>query len=251
MHMEKNLLANRISDAVYNAREKYMTCIFGFCDENEQNTLLEVMRTQDFRDYMFWGGYNDAERKCLGIFPGTPSWEDFPIAFIKITADKFSSLSHRDCMGALLGCGIKREILGDIALTDDKTAFVAVYNQDNMAQYLCSGISKIGRATVKCTLMPEDFIPDIQRKFEHITFTAASMRLDSIVAGAVHTSRSVASSLIAEGKVTLNHNVTTRPDINLKCGDVFSVYKKGKFVVGEDAGLTKKEKLRVNLKKYL
>ncbi|MBE6689033.1 MAG: hypothetical protein E7588_07135 [Ruminococcaceae bacterium] len=249
--MENSLLANRISDAVYNARERYMSFTLGFCDEKEQCEITEVLKSLAFHDYMFWGGYNDAERKCLGIFPDTPNRENFPISFLKFTADKFSSLSHRDCMGAILGCGVKREILGDIVLTDDKTAFAAIYDEDNMAQYLCGAVSKIGRATVKCTLMPEGFVPDIQRKFENISFTVSSIRLDSVVAGAVHASRSGAVSLISEGKVTLNHNTATRPDISLKPGDVFSVHKKGKFIFEQNGGLTKKDKIRINLKKYL
>lgn len=249
--MEKNLLANRISDAVYNAREKYMTCTFGFCDEKEQNLLLEIIKPLNFQDYMFWGGYPDAERKCLGIFPGAPSTEDFPISFIKITADKFSSLSHRDCMGALLGSGIKREILGDISLIDDRTAYAALYNANDMARYICGEITKIGRATVKCSPMPDGFVPDIVRAFELFSFTVSSARLDSIVAGAARTSRSIAAKLIAEGEVTLNHQVTVRPDVSLKSGDVFSVHRKGKFVLLEDGGLTKKDKIRINVKKYL
>lgn len=249
--MDKKLLANRISDAVYNAREKYMSCTFGFCDEKEQNLLLDIIKSLNFRDYMFWGGYSDAERKCLGIFPGTPSSEDFPITFIKITADKFSTLSHRDCMGSLLGCGIKREILGDIALIDERTAYAALYNPDGMARYVAAEITKIGRATVKCTLMPDGFVPDIVRAFETFSFTVSSVRLDSIVAGAAHTSRGVASKLIAEGEVTLNHQVVTRTDALLKSGDVFSIHRKGKFVLLEDGGLTKKDKIRINIKKYL
>ncbi len=249
--MDKDLLSGRISDAVYNAQEKYMTAMFGFCDEQQQNLLLEIIRSTGFKDFMFWGGYKDAERKCLGIFPGTPEVEYFPISFIKFTANKFYTLSHRDYMGSLLACGIKREILGDISIIDEHSAYAAVFDQDGMARYICDQVTQIGRAPVKTQLMPEGFIPDIERKFEIVSFTVSSVRLDSVVAGAVHTSRSSAAKLIAEGKITLNHAVNTRTDATLKSGDVFSVYKKGKFVVQEDGGLTKKDKIRVNLKKYL
>ena len=120
-----------------------------------------------------------------------------------------------------------------------------------MAEYLCRSVSRIGRASVKCTLMPEGFIPDIEIAFENISFTVSSMRLDSVVAGAIRTSRSAALRLINEGSVTLNHLPCTKPDYPIKSGDVFSVHRKGKFVVEEDGGLTKKEKIRINLKKYL
>ena len=246
-----NILTNRISNAVYNARQRYMTCIFGFFDEKEQNELLDIIRPLHFEDFMFWGGYTDAERKCLGIFPGTPEQADFPISFIRISADKFSTLSHRACMGTILGCGIKREILGDIVLADERTAYATIFNQDGMASYICAEVKKIGRAAVKCVLMPEGFIPQIERAFESISFTVTSVRLDSIVAGAIHTSRSVAAKLISVGEVTLNHCINTRTDAPIKCGDVFSVHKKGKFIVEEDSGLTKKDKIRINIKKYL
>ena len=154
-------------------------------------------------------------------------------------------------MGSLLGCGIKREILGDIVLTDSRTAYAAVYDEDGMASYLAAEVKKMGRAGVKCTVMPEGFVPDIVRSFESMSFTVSSVRLDSVVAGAIRTSRSAASKLIAMGEVTLNHKVCIRPDAPMKCGDVFSVHKKGKFILGEDGGTTKKDKIRINIKKYL
>lgn len=248
---DKNLLAKRLSDAIYNAREKYMTCTFGFFDQAEQCWLLDILKSHNYQDYMFWGGYDDAERKCLGIFSGTPQRHNFPISFIKITADKFSSFTHRDCMGAILACGLKREIIGDISLINSQLAYVAVYNRDELAEYICSQVKRIGRATVKCQVMQEGFIPDIKREFEIINFTVASPRLDSIVAGVANTSRSVASKLIKEGSVTLNHQIETRVDLTLKFNDVFSIRKIGKFVVLQDGGLNKKAKLKVNIKKFL
>lgn len=248
---DSTLLINRISDAVYNARQRYMTDIFGFSDEKEQSVLLGILKSIGFTDFMFWGGYTDAERKCLGIFPDTPNTEYFPVSFVKISGDRFSSISHRDCMGTLLGCGIKREILGDIIIVDEHTAYAAIFNEDKMAEYLCSSITRMGRATVKCTVMPDGFVPDFKREFESISFTVSAMRIDTIVAGAVHTSRSAAVKLINEGLVTLNHLPCTKPDRQIKSGDVFSVHRKGKFVVEEDGGLTKKDKIRVNIKKYL
>jgi len=248
---DSTLLTNRISDAVYNARERYMTGIFGFSDEKEQSILLGILKSMGFTDFVFWGGYTDAERKCLGIFPDTPDTGYFPISFIRIDGDRFSSISHRDCMGTLLGCGIKREILGDIVLINEHSAYAAVFDQDNMADYLSRSITRVGRATVKCSVMPEGSIPDIKREFENLSFTVSAMRIDSIVAGAVHTSRSAAVKLINEGLVTLNHLPCTKPDRQIKSGDVFSVHRKGKFVVEDDGGLTKKDKIRVNIKKYL
>ncbi|MBQ9941292.1 MAG: hypothetical protein IJO74_07125 [Clostridia bacterium] len=249
--MDNTLLRNKILDAVYNAREKYMYCVFGFSDESEQSLLHSIIHSTGFTDYMFWGGYTDAERKCLGIFPSVPETEYFPISFIKFTSDKFSSLTHRDYMGKLLNEGVKRDILGDILIIDKHSAYVAIYNQNNMADYLCNSVSKIGRATVRCQLMPEGFIPDITKAFEIISFTVSSLRLDSVVAGAIHSSRTTALKLIHDGAVTLNHVQCTKPDCIMKCGDVFSVHRKGKFVLQENGGLTKKDKTRVNIKKYI
>ena len=93
--MDNTLLRNKILDAVYNAREKYMYCVFGFSDESEQSLLHSIIHSIGFTDYMFWGGYTDAERKCLGIFPSVPETEYFPISFIK------SLTSMPDCLACL------------------------------------------------------------------------------------------------------------------------------------------------------
>ena len=60
---------------------------------------------------MFYGGYEQAERKRCLIFPDyyEPVEEDFETTCMKsIIPSKFASLSHGKILGTLVGTGIKR-----------------------------------------------------------------------------------------------------------------------------------------------
>ena len=66
-----------------------------------------------------FGGYADAERKMLIWLPDylDDDWlegEDSPIAAVRATFFEKDKLTHRDFLGSLMGCGIKRETVGDI-----------------------------------------------------------------------------------------------------------------------------------------
>ena len=73
------------------------------------------------------GGFKNAERMKVAFvaedFFGQP---DFGMVCFKVEWDKrYYELSHRDILGAFMGMGCKREILGDIIFIPEGAQFVA------------------------------------------------------------------------------------------------------------------------------
>ena len=91
-------------------------------------------------------------------------------------------------------------------------------------------------------------LPDPKR--EEISGTVASLRLDSIIALAFHTSRSSMIPFIEGGKVFVNGKSVVSNGYVMKDGDIVSVRGKGKFQFGSTTCKTKKNRCHVVLYRY-
>ncbi|WP_319370515.1 YlmH/Sll1252 family protein [uncultured Ilyobacter sp.] len=172
--------------------------------------------------------------------------EDYPFTYFEIKGDsKFKELEHRHFLAAIMGLGIKREILGDLIVRDGM-CYGAIFN--DLYNFLENNLTVIGRIGVSVFKTEERNIPEME--FEEGVYLVSSLRLDSIVAAITEKSRSTAAELIKEGAVNLNYSVKREKDFSVKEGDVITIRRKGKFLFKEVAGTSKKGKQRVVLKKY-
>ena len=58
------------------------------------------------------------------------------------------------------------------------------------------------------------------------------------------------AELILAGKVKVNHFEQTHYNKMLSLGDMVSISKKGRFVLEEIEGITRKDRIRITIKKY-
>ncbi|MBQ8508298.1 MAG: hypothetical protein IJ493_00130 [Clostridia bacterium] len=218
----------------------------------------------------FWGGYGDAERTLACFLPSYYSYqleegasptpellaplvrEELPITPLRIKASGSVNLSHRDYMGALLGLGLERSVLGDI-LPDEEGAIIFVL--PSIADFLKSELTGIGRDRVKTidASLPEDF--NYTRTFEPVAGTIASPRLDAVLAEVARLSRESAKEMIRRGFVEHNHFTAADPDAPVRNGDVLSVRrdgkcKGGKFRIDSLDERSAKGRVRLKARKY-
>ena len=104
---------------------------------------------------------------------------------------------------------------------------------------------------LKVKQLIEEEIKEFKPNLEEIHGTVSSIRLDSILSVAFHTSRSSLTGLIAGGKVYVNSRLTESNSYTLKEGDVVSVRGMGKFIFKEAGDQTKKNRYKVTLLKYV
>ena len=90
-----------------------------------------------------------------------------------------------------------------------------------------------------------------QKKTKEINFTVASLRLDSVTGAGFGISRNKISNLIKGNNVELNQKVVNNTSKQVKQGDEIVVKGRGKIVLDEVAGITKKGRVRVIIKKLL
>ena len=155
------------------------------------------------------------------------------------------TVSHRDVLGSLMNLGIKRCKIGDIII-NDKVYFEV---KKEITPYILSNLSKIKNRNVN----PEIYIGELEKtyNFEEISLTVSSLRADCIIGSIAKLSRENAKNFITAGKVSVNSLIFDNPSKQLNEGDIISVRGSGKYVFSEVSGTTKKERLKIIIKKYI
>ncbi len=197
---------------------------------------------------MVYGGSDDAERVILGFFPDfvVPDKTDFPITPIRI--DNVSGCNHRDVLGAVLGLGIKREMIGDIYFDDD---FAVLMCETSAKDYIIYNLKTVGRKKVEPQEWQESTNLSLSHKFKEMSVIVSSLRLDAIISAVTGMGRNDSSKHITQDYVNVNFMLESNPDKKLNIGDVVSVRHHGRFVVEGIAGETKKGRTVLNIKKYI
>lgn len=251
---DEQILCNRFKDLANNAYHRGICTFTDFLNLNEQGLFLRIKNELPMIQYFTFGGYSEAERKML-CFCGDDTIKqqqsiDFPFTCIKIYPqnEKFSDdLSHRDFLGATIHLGIDRSKLGDI-LINEKEGYLFCSN--TIREFLLDNLIKVKHTNVS-TSMIELSSFDYKPKFQAINGTVSSIRLDSVLSVAFHTSRSSLTGLIEGGKVFVNSKVILSNSYILKENDIISVRGFGRFIYLGTSKITKKGKYSITLSLYV
>lgn len=201
------------------------------------------------------GGYQGAERVKVAFvdadfleFADSNSFE-FNLEAILIKWDsRYYRLSHRDILGALMGLGIKREILGDIIMAGEQCYVIA---DASMGNYIVQHLVEVGQATVSVSNVALDEIPVKEEKIKEIRATVASLRLDAVAAAGFGTSRTRMAEDIGAAKLKINWQEAKSPSQVVKVGDVISMRGRGRVEIVEVPGQTKKGRYSILLKRFM
>jgi RNA-binding protein YlmH len=170
------------------------------------------------------------------------------IACIRARFSPTNEPGHRDFLGSLMGCGIKRETIGDIFVGKGICDIVVM---KDILPYLLSNFESAGRVKLSVSVIPFEDISIPDPEFKIIKDTVASMRLDNIVSSGFSISRDKASSAVKSGIVALQHQVCVKSDKQVEEGDVISVRGLGKIELIQVGNITRKGRTGVVIKRYV
>lgn len=228
-------LAERIETVVYSNQFFPMTQL-----NNLRHTGLKFLTK---------GLNEEAEKKILAVCPKDfdETYIYFPVKFFKIIKkSKFINLEHKHYLGNILSLGIKREVLGDLVVKDDICYGIIL---ENMFEFLKDNISKVNSSPVEIVEIDETEVP--KTEFKDLNINLSSLRLDSLVAELTNLSRNASVSYIDLGNVQVNYELIREKNYRVDVGDIIIIKKYGKFKIDEEKGLTKKDKIKINVKKYI
>ncbi len=247
---EKKLIA-RAYDIAECCERQYIPKAIGFLTPAEAAILKRNFKKNDFSTdltFAFSGGFPEAERQMFFALPeyAQEGFEGDFISLLEITGRDISTLNHRDFLGSILGLGIRREKIGDILCMDERCL---VFTVSDIADYIISNLNKIGRCGIKIKMADIQSFDIPKRKTEELRTTVAALRLDSVIAAALKTSRSGASEVIRSKRVSVNWLECEDVSFKLKGGDVFSVRGVGRFRLTEEINETRKGRLGICIEK--
>ncbi|MBR1384782.1 MAG: RNA-binding protein [Ruminococcus sp.] len=245
---QDKLLVSKVADMIDICENKYIRRFTFFLDEHQKALCEKVLASYCFTDFMFFGGYPEASRTVLGLFPQfeEPDPGEFPIKLLSFSYRKEDKLTHRDFLGSFMAQRIERDTVGDIIISEGNTV-AAVYET---VAFDIEGITKIGRVGVKVSQGEQGFeLP--QQKFDIIEGTVASVRLDSVVSLALRISREKAAALIKGSGIELNYNTIYSADTKVEQGDVFSARGYGKYRLEAIGAQTKKDRTHITVYKFV
>ena len=222
---EKEILISKALDKKRQSTDNSMITHTNFLSLDE----ISVVKTTDreyneYTDTFYYGGYADSERQIaifvpkffdvddIGAFLGDNE-DDNPVCIVRFKKDKFTALSHRDYLGAIMGLGIKREMVGDIKVTDEGAD---VFCLKSAAEYICDNLKKSGRGSVTGEILSAGEFNSADDKFEICFTTVASLRLDGVIAAFFNLSRSTAAETVNKGLVYVNSSQCFKGDYMLK-----------------------------------
>lgn len=248
--VEDRLVVSKVLDQVILSLKYHEQRYTSFLDPYQQKLLQQVLFKLDNIGFHYWGGYKDAERKVLSIFPDYiyPEEYQYPISIIEITGRDIDVLSHRDFLGAVLSLGIKREKIGDI-LTDEEKSYIFVMS--DICPYLLINMRKVKNCTVVVREIYNDNLSLPQKKFKYIQGTVATLRLDSVLSVALGQSRSKVLQYINGDKVNVNWELATSASQMLKEEDVISVRGYGRMILDRVGGITRKGRRSIIVKRFI
>lgn len=196
------------------------------------------------------GGYAGAERVKASFTDEDYMGDvDYAIGAVFMEFDpRYYQLSHRDVLGALMGLGLKREIIGDIIMLPNGCQVVLDFA---IIPFVLQQFMKIGAAPVQVSPLPLSQLVAKEEKVKEIRTTVASMRLDVIAAAGFGTSRSKMASDIASDKLKVNWQDAKNAAQSVKQGDIISMRGRGRVEINEIIGQTKKGRISVVLKRFL
>lgn len=272
------------SDIIIHAAElenrcEYSPAVSVFLTPAEQAELWRYVRYP--HRLFFWGGFAGAERKAAVFLPewaadgapygngirfdsderekhlsemifgdGAPLEEiGEQIVLLRVMGSGHRVLAHKDILGSLMGLGITRQSVGDICMISDSEAVASVSGK--LTDYISEELSKVGSDGVKVTPVTDPQSFAFERQYEELSCTVASLRLDGIVAALTGMSRTKSAEYITAGLVQLSGAVCDEGAKEVAVGDTVTVRGYGKFLIDSTDGLTRKSRIRLNVKKYV
>ena len=225
LEKDQYLLEKRFIELSRNAYQRDFITYSDFLNLNEQNILHTLPKENLFTQILTFGGYGMAERQMAAFIPDAlylrcgkkeldPALIRYPFKALQVLPlnRKFSEdLTHRDYLGSILNLGIDRSKTGDI-LIENNTAIL--FAHDDIVSFLCSELTRIRHTSVKTEELPS-FDIQYTPKYEELTGTVASVRLDSLLSLAFSSSRTKLSGLIEGGRVLLQVMATSQMKVIL------------------------------------
>ncbi|MCY0874976.1 MAG: YlmH/Sll1252 family protein [Firmicutes bacterium] len=248
---EERPLLKRLHDLVARVEKTGRPALTEFLTPRERRMAEGAVKNTAVA-FAGFGGYTGAERVrgCFYDAGDTPLQLNYQVACLRVTfwsGDGF--VRHGDVLGSLIGLGIERDRVGDIAILDSDAY---IFCTETVAPIFLGQWTKAGRVTIVPRQIELSQVPDIPApKLDEKVFTLQSLRLDAYVAHAFGMSRAKAIEPIETGKVALNFSPCTNPSTEIDVEDIISLRGSGRTRVLSLEGESRSGRTFIRIGRYV
>lgn len=237
---DKKIEVRKILDKIEIVSNKHITQTTDFLDPYEVTLAESVLNRFDNIAYSIDGGYQEAERKIITIYPFYIFKEDIevPISSLKIIGD-LSSVEHKDYLGSILSLGLNRNKIGDILVYDDEAIVIV---KAEIADFILYNLDKVKNKNIEIFIHNQNNIQPPKEEYQELNKFLISFRIDTIISSTFNLSRKESMNIINSGKVKLNFEVIDRPSKEVEEGDMISVKGFGRFKLHKVKGRSKSDR---------
>lgn len=221
---EDKLFLSKVLDKIKIVKEKNKISYTDFLNLYEQKITIELLKRIKEKNYIFYGGFDEAERKIIIFYPeklesvlknNIPNIEEIiKVLRIDLPNEMKGKYVHKNYLSALMKLGIKREKIGDI-IVEESGADIII--EKDILKYLLQELHILKRFSKSRIFEVE--LKDIRKQViekEEIRIIVPSLRLDSVVSELAKVSRNKANEIILQERVFLNYTCETKISKEIK-----------------------------------
>ena len=256
-NLEDKLLQAKLQDKIKHCKNRNKIVNTEFLNLHQKNIIQSKLNELKIKNYIFHGGFEEAENKALILYPEKLNKEivlnsiNEIINVIKITLpnELVGKYEHRDYLSSVMRLGLGRERIGDIIVYDDE-AYIIVLKEN--ADYIKDSLREFTKfKKSKIEIIDINKIKSKTPEFIEVEIYVSSNRLDSIVSEIARTSRSKAEELIKNERVSINCKFEYKSSKQVNIGDIIIVRGSGKYILENIKENTRTKRLLITLKKYV
>ncbi len=254
---EDKICLSQVLDKIEFSKTREKIEYTDFLDMYQVSLVENFLRKINFKTYQLYGGYEEAERKVLLVYP--EKYDEKMIAknydkILKIVRvilpeEEKGKYSHRNYLGGIVKLGLKREKVGDILVQEEGADIITLEDFSNILKQELPHLTRFENSKIQV----ED-IQDLKKrevKVEQVKIIVPSLRLDNFVSDLARTSRSKAVQIIEQERVFVNGQNEKKASKQVKINDIITIRGKGRFVIKGFDGTTRSGRTVVVVEKYV
>ncbi len=254
---DDKILLSKVLDKIEFCKKKSKIEYTDFLDMYQLGLTKSFLDKLQISNYMFYGGYENAERKILIIYPENytnqmieKNYEKiFKVIRVELPDNLEEKYSHRDYLGGIIKLGVVREKIGDILVSKFGGDIICI---DGIDKFLLQNLNSLTRfGTSKISIENINDLKITETKKKEIKIIVASLRLDNFVSELARCSRNKAVEIINTERVFVNYQSETKKTKQIKEGDTITIRGKGRFVIKELIGNTRSGRFIIIVEKFV
>lgn len=255
---DDKLFIAKIDDKIKFAINRKRVVNTNFLDLAQKKMSEDYLKQKKIENYIFYGGYSDAERTMLFILPTdvpydpikniTKNYEqEMSILRVSLPKELWGTYQHKTYLGALMKLGIERKKIGDILVRSDGADIVISNDIKKFLEQNISELTRFSKSTIQ--IISIDDVKYIKQERKVLKVNVPSMRLDAIVGELARVSRQDATRLLEEQRVQVDFKDEIRGTRQIKEGNIISIRGKGRFYITKILGTTRSGRYSIEVEK--